>query len=106
MLLEGTPKVHRTFDEQSATHVVWISVLVEHVQKRLEGLVNMPIAVAVRDENGNPMNKALRFTTYSTVLAFTSEEDADLIASNLAKALETEVDYTEVEPPDEEFHYS
>jgi hypothetical protein len=100
MLMQGTPKIHRTFEDNR--YMVWVSIPVEYVERRLEGLINMPITVAMRDEN-----RRLKFMAYSSVLSFENESDADLIASNLSKALSAEIDYMQIEPPpDEEYYYS
>lgn len=108
MLMEGTPKIHLSPDEDSGYYMVWVVAPLDRMERRLEGLVPMPIAAAIRDEenDGRLVNKALKFTTCSSLLGFKTREDAEKIAQGLAHALETDVDYTEVEIPDQEVHYS
>lgn len=99
MLMEGTPRVHL-----SPSNEVWISVPLEYVERQISGLVQMPISVGVHDENKELINKKLNFTAYSTVLSFLCREDATNVATGLANTLGVVVDYSELEPPDEEVY--
>jgi len=101
--MEGTPKIHLTPSNDG--FAVWIAVQLEYVEPRLDGLTVMPVLVGVRDGN-SIVNKKLQFTANTTILSFERREDAEKVANGLAHALNTAVDYTEIDLPNEEVYYT